>query len=187
MGTNRADRHDDRTRRILDEIRRLVRFLRVSARGAQKQLGISGAQLFVLQTLDQTNTPLSVNELAEKTRTHQSSVSVVAKKLVKQKLVRSARARADARRAELTLTASAKALLRRSPNSAQHRLIAALDQMKRQSLSDLVQLLEDLNERLGLDHAVPQLLFEDESADGSSNPRAGKVPRRAANRRGSTP
>ncbi|HWB54702.1 MAG TPA: helix-turn-helix domain-containing protein, partial [Tepidisphaeraceae bacterium] len=88
MGTNSADRKVDRVQQILDEIRRLVRFLRVSARAAEKYLGISGAQLFILQTLDQSDGPLSVNELAERTRTHQSSVSVVVQKLVNQKLVR---------------------------------------------------------------------------------------------------
>src|SRR5881296_2175368 len=64
------------SQRILDSIRRLVRLLRLADRAAQNELGLSGAQLFVLQELGKTPS-LSLNELAERTRTDQSSVSVV--------------------------------------------------------------------------------------------------------------
>src|SRR4051794_2583861 len=54
---------------ILDSIRRVVRVLRVSSRAAEKQVGLSAAQLFVLHTL--ADRPASsINELAELTRTH---------------------------------------------------------------------------------------------------------------------
>src|SRR5215217_2732988 len=63
-------------RAVLDAIRRIVRVLRVSSRAAEKQVGLSGAQLFVLHKLEDAPA-LSLNELADRTRTHQSSVSVV--------------------------------------------------------------------------------------------------------------
>src|SRR4051794_8130303 len=68
-------------RAIMDAIRRIVRVLRVSSRAAEKQVGLSGAQLFVLHKLADTPA-LSLNELADRTRTHQSSVSVVVQRLV---------------------------------------------------------------------------------------------------------
>ena len=67
--------------RILDAIRRLVRHLRLADRAAQSELGISGAQLFVLFELGKTPA-LSLNDLAARTRTDQSSVSVVVSRLV---------------------------------------------------------------------------------------------------------
>ena len=42
------------SQRILDSIRRLVRLLRLSDRVAQRELGLSAAQLFVLQELGKT-------------------------------------------------------------------------------------------------------------------------------------
>ena len=57
----------------LDGIRRILRDLRVSSRAAEQELGLSGAQLFVLQQLAQAPAE-SLNELANRTRTHQSSV-----------------------------------------------------------------------------------------------------------------
>src|SRR5213083_186147 len=72
--------------RILDAIRRLVRHLRLADRAAQTDLGISGAQLFVLTELGKTGS-LSLNDLALRTRTDQSSVSVVVSRLVDAGLV----------------------------------------------------------------------------------------------------
>ena len=61
---------------IMDALRRVVRALRVSARTAERRFGISGAQLFVLERLAEASAP-SVDDLAKRTLTHQSSVSLV--------------------------------------------------------------------------------------------------------------
>jgi DNA-binding MarR family transcriptional regulator len=58
---------------VVDDIRRIVAALRASSRGAERAVGVTGAQLFVLQVLAREQA-LSVNELAERTRTHQSTV-----------------------------------------------------------------------------------------------------------------
>ncbi|HEX3345342.1 MAG TPA: helix-turn-helix domain-containing protein, partial [Polyangiaceae bacterium] len=70
----------------MDALRRVVRDLRLSARDAERSAGISGAQLFVLQSL-RNEAAASLNELAERTLTDQSSVSVVVKRLADRKLV----------------------------------------------------------------------------------------------------
>jgi DNA-binding MarR family transcriptional regulator len=70
----------------LDAIRRIIRVLRRSSRRSEQQVGIGGAQLFVLQQL--ADAPAgSINDLAARTYTHQSSVSVVVRRLVEQGLV----------------------------------------------------------------------------------------------------
>src|SRR5437763_1011424 len=73
-GGGAADGASD-VRSIMDAIRRIVRVLRVSSRACEKQVGLSGAQLFVLHKLEEAPA-LSLNQLADRTRTHQSSVSV---------------------------------------------------------------------------------------------------------------
>src|SRR5260221_12214021 len=88
------------TRLVLDAIRRIVQALRESSRAAEKRAGLSGAQLFVLQTLGESP-GLSLNELAERTRTHQSSVSAVVAKRARQRLVERGTASDDGRRAEI--------------------------------------------------------------------------------------
>src|SRR4051812_42336870 len=64
--------------RVLDDLRRIVRTLRTASRAAEVELGVSGAQLFVLKTLA-VSPGIALNE---RTRTHQSTVSVVVKRLV---------------------------------------------------------------------------------------------------------
>src|SRR5260221_224334 len=58
-------------RTAIDALRRIVRALRVSARAAEKRLGISAPQLFVLQQLAD-HARLSIGELARPTATAQS-------------------------------------------------------------------------------------------------------------------
>src|SRR5450432_2546863 len=76
-------------REVLNALRRIVRSLRVSSRTAEQRVGLSGAQLFVLQCLARQS-PCSVSELAARTATDQSSVSVVVSRLVALGHVRSA-------------------------------------------------------------------------------------------------
>src|SRR4051812_6915818 len=93
--TGIAPRNGNRdARSVLDSIRRIVRALRVSSRRAELNVGLSGAQLFVLQKLAEGGR-LSVNELAAKTLTHQSSVSVVVQRLSARGLVSSSRSAQD--------------------------------------------------------------------------------------------
>src|SRR5256885_9415730 len=87
----------DPIRRALDAIRQIVRVLRLSATRAERDSGLSGAQLFVLQKLGDGQA-ISVNELALRTHTHQSSVSVVIQRLARRRLVRRLRSATEARR-----------------------------------------------------------------------------------------
>ena len=72
---------------IMDSIRKIVKSLRETSKLAEKIAGISAAQLFVLQKIAESKVPLRINDLAAKTLTHQSSVSVVITKLVEKKWV----------------------------------------------------------------------------------------------------
>ncbi|HEY8548699.1 MAG TPA: MarR family transcriptional regulator, partial [Vicinamibacterales bacterium] len=91
------------TQTALDAIRRIVQALRESSRWAEQHLGVSGAQLFVLQALAAAPN-MSVNELAARVHTHQSSVSTVVARLVARGLVRRERSALDGRRVELSLS-----------------------------------------------------------------------------------
>jgi MarR family transcriptional regulator, lower aerobic nicotinate degradation pathway regulator len=135
---------DDSTAVVLDCIRRIVQTLRVSARAAEERVGISGAQLYVLTQLAAADEPLGVNDLAARTLTHQSSVSVVVSKLERRGLVRRARSSRDGRQVELSPTPAAAALLRRAPQAAQEQLVAALAKMPPRRRTALATLLGDL-------------------------------------------
>ena len=127
---------------VIDSIRAIVKSLRDSGRDTEQRLGITSAQLYVLQELRESSA--SINELAARTYTHQSSVSMVVARLVDQKLVTRSAARGDARKLSISLTASGRSLLRRSPDAAQTRLVDALRTMTRSDLKELSSQLVSL-------------------------------------------
>ena len=156
MGSHRKDE----LRIVLDALRHVVRELRRSAVVAESRLGISGAQLFVLQNLARGKAG-SINELAELTLTHQSSVSVVVSRLAERNLVRRVPSAADGRRMEIELTDAGRRLLARAPEAAQTNLFDALRKMppaKRRQLAGNLELLINL---MGGTLGPPALFFEE--------------------------
>jgi DNA-binding MarR family transcriptional regulator len=153
----------DSIRVVMDALRRIVRDLRLSARDAERGAGISGAQLFVLQMLAE-QPATSLNELAERTLTDQSSVSVVVKRLTDRKLVARKASRVDARRIELNLTAAGRKLLERCPEPTQARLLGAIRRLQPSELSSLTAGLACLLREMGIQHATPRMFFEEEPA-----------------------
>jgi DNA-binding MarR family transcriptional regulator len=153
--------HDADRRAILDAIRQIVRALRLSARDAENRVGLSAAQLFVLHRLAEGGT-LSLGELAQRTLTDPSSVSVVVTRLLERGLVSRERASSDARRAEIALTASGRRLVKRSPSVAQETLIAALDRVQPERRRTLARLLGELVQAMGASEEPAPLFFENE-------------------------
>lgn len=144
---------------ILDGLRRLVRELRTSSQAAERTADLSGAQLFVLRALVR-EPGLGINALAERTRTHQSSVSVVAAKLVRRGLVRRERSREDARRLVLVPTAAGAALAARGPDPVQERLLAGLVRLGPAARRRLANDLSAWMEAIGLVDQAPGMFFE---------------------------
>jgi MarR family transcriptional regulator, lower aerobic nicotinate degradation pathway regulator len=160
MGAHTSAQADLAVRRSMDALRRIVQAIRVASRAAERDFGLSGAQLFVLQRLAEAKSA-SVNELARRTLTHQSSVSVVLQRLVEKKLVQRDTSPADGRQVVLSLTPKGKQLVRKSPQAAQDRLIAAIHKLSpahRKALACLLELVADdaIEARL-----APPLFFED--------------------------
>jgi DNA-binding MarR family transcriptional regulator len=152
------------SKELMDSFRRIVQALRSSHRAAG-DLNLTGAQLFVLATLTEANGPLSIGELAERTRTDQSTVSVVAGRLVQRGLVRRKRSQSDSRRAELTLTPRGRALQKQAPGTvAQMALAEALEQLSARDAATLTRLLEQIVNVMGVAEAPVEMLFDDTSA-----------------------
>ncbi len=146
------------TTEVLDGFRRVLQALREGSREAEAGLNISGAQLFVLQVLAQSP-GLSLSEVAARTRTHQSSVSVVVTRLVDAGLLKRSRASDDARRMVLTLTPKSRRLLDKAPEVPQHRLISVVDALPARQRAALATSLRTIADALDVDERVP-MFFE---------------------------
>jgi len=155
---------------VLNSLRRVVRAFRAMAQTAEDVLGISGAQHFVLQKLADAPA-LSLNDLAARTMTHKSSVSVVVKRLVDRGLVRRQRSSADGRGIVLSLTAAGRRAMARAPDSAQTRMIAALRRLPSRDLEAFAGLFVRFTDELGVAALEPTMLFEDEPGARPAGPR----------------
>ena len=162
MGANTSRRAGStgEVQAVLDGIRRIVHGLRESSRLAEREVGLSGAQLFVLHTLSKTPS-ISVNELAARTHTHQSSVSTVVSRLVERGLVKRIRSGDDRRRAVLTLSARGAKLSAKAPDMPQERLVGAIASLPATRRRMLAGALSDLAAAMHGDRQPAVMFFED--------------------------
>jgi DNA-binding MarR family transcriptional regulator len=135
-----------------------VRSLRLSAERARREAGISGAQLYVLQALAESEGQ-SVSELAERTATDQSSVSVVVARLVRRRLVARRIDPRDRRCRRLSLTARGRTVARRAPPAAQQDLVRAIEELPRPEQAALAELLGRIVSGIG--EVSAELFFEE--------------------------
>ena len=145
---------------VLNSLRRTVRAFRTAAQAAEQDLGVTGAQHFVLEKLADAPAA-SLNELAARTMTHKSSVSVAVSRLVTLGLVRRRPSPTDGRSIVLTLTAAGQRVLHRAPESAQSRLQSALRRFPADQLIRFAGLFERLTEELGAGDVAPLMMFEE--------------------------
>lgn len=144
---------------VMDSIRQIVHALELGSRAAQKSVGLSGAQLFVLQTLAASDA-MSVNELAARSYTHQSSVSVVVSRLVEAKLVKRIPCASDARRVELTVTPAGRRKLKAGFMTPQQQIFDALSRFPAERLAELRSLLQEVVSSSGINTGTPPMFFE---------------------------
>ncbi|SRR5579883_638574 len=149
----------DTTTGILNSLRVLVHALQVGSRTAEEQAGITGAQLFVLENLEDAGS-LSVNDLARLTHTHQSTVSVVISKLVKKGLVERVRSEKDARVQMISITKKGEQRLKSARRTVQDKLIRSVKQLSDADRTRLNQTLRKVLAGAGLAELEPQLFLE---------------------------
>lgn len=161
------EKGSDDVTRSLDAIRAVVRALRLNTRAIELKIGISLAQLFVLQQVAERPAE-SLNDLAERTATHQSSVSVVVRRLVDRGLVSRSSSTIDKRRVQIAATPKGQALLADAPRTIQGRLMMGLDAMTPAERNKLAELLEQWLGAAGISYASPPMMGEEDDTEGVS-------------------
>ena len=149
--------------RSMNAVRSIVRALRINTRAVELRMGISLAQLFVLQQLSERPAQ-SLNELAERTATHQSSVSVVVRRLVERGLASRTPSSTDKRRIEIDVTQAGRDLLAGAPVTVSMQLMDALERMSREDRDTLADLLERWLREANVDIATPPMMGEEEDS-----------------------
>jgi DNA-binding MarR family transcriptional regulator len=163
MGAHTSSPPTDDVRALLDAIRRIVQSLHASSRDSQSTTGLSTAQLFVLRTVEGSG-GLSINDLAARTFTHQSSVSVVVSRLEARRLVLRRVDRAAARRRLIALTPVGRRVLQGAPRAAPELLVDAVVAMPASSRRATARALERLADAMAARRRPPMFLESRASA-----------------------
>lgn len=143
----------------LDAIRRLVRALR--ARRADAAL--TAGERFVLHALRDTPAQ-SLNELAERTYTDQSTASPVVERLRARGLLRRERSAEDGRRVVIALTRAGRTAIDDAPAAPQATIVAALGRLSSGDRRAIARGLTRLVSEMGLSRERASMLFEDASS-----------------------
>ena len=159
MATKNEKRNANESGSVLDEPAHVdaLKKLRIVVRSAQrhsawieKQCGVGGAQLWVLQELHDSP-GLRVGEVAERLAIHQTTASNLLDALVKSGYVIKTRDAEDQRVVKLVLSGSGEELLQRAPKPARGLLPEALRKLDQDRLMELNKGLQALLDVIGLD------------------------------------
>jgi DNA-binding MarR family transcriptional regulator len=161
-GAEDADGND--FSRSMDAVRAIVRALRINTRAIEQEIGISLAQLFVLQQVAERPAE-SLNDLASRTATHQSSVSVVVRRLVDRGFVTRKASATDKRRVQIATTPAGEKVLATAPRTVPVRLMSGLERMSASERLQLATLLEKWLDSSGISYTSPPM-FDEAEGDG---------------------
>lgn len=151
-------------RRALDALRWIVRELRLTQSPGAREQGLSAAQMFVLHALREHGA-LSVGDLAGRTATDPSSVSVVIRKLHDKKLVSKKPSTEDHRRLLVDLTAAGAMAVDKAPVPVQQVLMERMAQLAPEQLHTLAELLEQVAPPREGQHPAP-MFFQEGAGEG---------------------
>lgn len=157
------------SRRALDHIRTLVAVLSHSARAVERSTGVTNAQLFLLQQLAQADS-LSVNDLAARARTQQSTVSIVVGRLVRAGLAAKKKSADDGRIAIISLTAKGRRLLLHAPAPPTIALLRAIEALSARESLALATGMDALVRALDLTAPEVTMLFEHATPQRATRP-----------------
>ncbi len=143
----------------LDRVRTLISALSHSARAVERSTGVTNAQLFILQQLAESDS-LSVNDLAMRARTQQSTVSIVVARLVRAGLAAKRKSADDGRIAVVSLTPKGRRLLTHAPAPPTTALLKAIESLSDGEARALASGLRALVTALDLTPPEVTMLFE---------------------------
>jgi DNA-binding MarR family transcriptional regulator len=149
----------DDAKAILNQLRQIVRALRAFDRQAQTKYGLGAAQMFIVHVLAHES-DITMNELADRTATDQSSVSLAVGRLVEEGHVERVSNSEDRRQVRLSLTKKGRALVRRAPPAAQERILESVSAMSATERRQLMKLLDKLVTGLHV-KGRPPMFFQD--------------------------
>lgn len=126
---------------LLISLRRVIRAIDIHSRQLNKQSGLTGPQLMVMQNISQLNAPL-VKEIAQEVALSPATVTTIIDRLESRKLVIRTRSKTDKRKVHLSLSEAGQALLSSAPKPLQEHFITRYQNLEGWEQSQLLSSVE---------------------------------------------
>jgi DNA-binding MarR family transcriptional regulator len=151
---------------LLISLRQVIRAIDIHSRQLNKQSGLTGPQLMVMQNIEQLEAPLA-KEIAKEVSLSPATVTTIVDRLESRELVIRTRSEADKRKVHLSLSESGKTLLSRSPKPLQEHFITRYQNLEQWEQSQLLSSVERIASMMNADEldAAPVLLVGQIQAD----------------------
>lgn len=133
---------------VLQQFRIVIRAAQRHSGWIEKQCGVTGTQLWLMQELAETP-GLRVGELAQRLAIHQTTTSNMLNALVERRLLVKERDSSDQRVVTLGLTKEGVTLVKKAPKPARGLLPEALRKLEQARLTDLARGLQALLDEMG--------------------------------------
>ena len=144
---------------LLISLRRVIRAIDLHSRQLNKQSGLTGPQLMVMQKIAQLDAPLA-KQVAEEITLSAATVTTIINRLESRGLVNRQRSETDKRKVHLYLSDSGQAILNHAPKPLQEHFIKryqGLDEWEQSQLLSSIERIASMMNAEDLD-AAPVLL-----------------------------
>ncbi|MCL1127276.1 MarR family winged helix-turn-helix transcriptional regulator [Shewanella surugensis] len=144
---------------LLISLRRVIRAIDLHSRQLNKQSGLTGPQLMVMQKIAQLDAPLA-KQVAEEITLSAATVTTIINRLESRGLVNRQRSETDKRKVHLYLSDNGQAILNGAPKPLQEHFIKryqGLDEWEQSQLLSSIERIASMMDAEDLD-AAPVLL-----------------------------
>ncbi|MDN2664633.1 MarR family winged helix-turn-helix transcriptional regulator [Psychromonas sp. 14N.309.X.WAT.B.A12] len=149
----------EKQEQLLISLRRVIRAISIHSRQLNKESGLTGPQLLVMQKIDQLDAPLA-KQIAQEITLSAATVTTILDRLEKRNFIIRTRSKTDKRKVHLSLSEAGKEVLSSSPKPLQEHFIKRyknLDEWEQSQLLSAVERIASMMDATELD-AAPVLL-----------------------------
>jgi DNA-binding MarR family transcriptional regulator len=131
----------DRNDEVLISLRRILRATSIHSSKLRRSVGLSSAQLLVLQTAKEQKRP-TASEIAKSVSLSQATITTILTELEKRGLLLRERSETDRRRVHVSLTKAGKEVLRSAPKPLQDSFAARFTELASWEQLQILSVLE---------------------------------------------
>ncbi|PKH07095.1 MULTISPECIES: MarR family winged helix-turn-helix transcriptional regulator [Moritella] len=144
---------------LLVSLRRVIRAIDIHSRQLNKQSGLTGPQLMVMQNIALLDAPLA-KDIAKEIALSAATVTTIIDRLESRNLVVRTRSKTDKRKVHLSLSDAGKTLLSSSPKPLQEHFITRYQNLEEWEQSQLLSSVERIASMMDAEKldAAPVLL-----------------------------